>query len=186
MLHMGQFRFTATGIEGLLVIEPKVFADERGYFFEAYNDADFQEAGLKLNFVQDNESRSKKGVLRGLHYQKRYPQGKLVRVIFGEVFDVAVDLRETSTTFKQWFGVRLSGENKKQFFIPEGFAHGFLVLSEEAVFSYKCTEYYRPEDQYGVIWNDPDISIDWPIGDIGTPILSEKDRYLGAFSDNNK
>ena len=183
---MGQFEFIPTGIEGLFVIEPKVFADERGYFFESYNDADFQRAGLNINFVQDNESRSKKGVLRGLHYQKRYPQGKLVRVIYGEVFDVAVDLREPSPTFKQWFGVRLSGENKKQFFIPEGFAHGFLVLSEEAVFSYKCTEYYRPEDQCGIIWNDPDISIDWPFEDIEAPILSEKDRYLGTFLDNNK
>jgi len=159
---MGKFIFTKTSIEGLAIIEPAVYGDERGYFMETYNYRDFAAAGFDMTFVQDNQSRSKKGVLRGLHYQKKNPQGKLVRVISGEVFDVAVDLRKGSLTFGKWFGVTLSEENKKQLYIPEGFAHGFLVLSETAEFVYKCTRFYDPEDEGGLLWNDPEIGIEWP------------------------
>lgn len=159
---MGKFIFTKTSIEGLAIIEPAVYGDERGYFMETYNYRDFAAAGFDMTFVQDNQSRSKKGVLRGLHYQKKNPQGKLVRVISGEVFDVAVDLRKGSVTFGKWFGVTLSEENKKQLYIPEGFAHGFLVLSETAEFVYKCTRFYDPEDEGGLLWNDPEIGIEWP------------------------
>lgn len=173
---MGNFNFIKTGIEGLCVIQPKVFGDERGYFMETYNYNEFKEAGLDMVFVQDNQSKSKKGVLRGLHFQRKHPQGKLVRVISGEVFDVAVDIRENSPTFKKWFGIILSEENKKQLYIPEGFAHGFLVLSEEVEFVYKCTDYYHPEDESGIIWNDPEIGIEWPLEGIGETILSEKDK----------
>jgi len=159
---MGKFIFTKTSIEGLAIIEPAVYGDERGYFMETYNYRDFAAAGFDMTFVQDNQSRSKKGVLRGLHYQKKNPQGKLVRVISGEVFDVAVDLRKGSVTFGKWFGVTLNEENKKQLYIPEGFAHGFLVLSETAEFVYKCTRFYDPEDEGGLLWNDPEIGIEWP------------------------
>ena len=159
---MGKFIFTKTSIEGLTIIEPAVYGDERGYFMETYNYRDFAAAGFDMTFVQDNQSRSKKGVLRGLHYQKKNPQGKLVRVISGEVFDVAVDLRKGSVTFGKWFGVTLSEENKNQLYIPEGFAHGFLVLSETAEFVYKCTRFYDPEDEGGLLWNDPEIGIEWP------------------------
>ena len=159
---MGKFIFTKTSIEGLAIIEPAVYGDERGYFMETYNYRDFAAAGFDMTFVQDNQSRSKKGVLRGLHYQKKNPQGKLVRVISGEVFDVAVDLRKGSLTFGKWFGVTLSEENKNQLYIPEGFAHGFLVLSETAEFVYKCTRFYDPEDEGGLLWNDPEIGIEWP------------------------
>lgn len=159
---MGKFIFTKTSIEGLAIIEPAVYGDERGYFMETYNYRDFAAAGFDMTFVQDNQSRSKKGVLRGLHYQKKNPQGKLVRVISGEVFDVAVDLRKGSVTFGKWFGVTLSEENKNQLYIPEGFAHGFLVLSETAEFVYKCTRFYDPEDEGGLLWNDPEIGIEWP------------------------
>lgn len=176
---MGKFKLIETGIQGLCIIEPKVFGDDRGYFMETYNHNDFREAGLNMQFVQDNQSKSRKGVLRGLHFQKTYPQGKLVRVLRGEVFDVAVDLRKGSPTYKKWFGVVLSGENKKQFYVPEGFAHGFLVLSDEAEFAYKCTDFYHPEDEGGVIWNDPEIGIEWPLEGIGELLLSEKDRKLG-------
>jgi len=161
-VNMGKFIFTKTSIEGLAIIEPAVYGDERGYFMETYNYRDFAAAGFDMTFVQDNQSRSKKGVLRGLHYQKKNPQGKLVRVISGEVFDVAVDLRKGSLTFGKWFGVTLSEENKKQLYIPEGFAHGFLVLSETAEFVYKCTRFYDPEDEGGLLWNDPEIGIEWP------------------------
>ena len=161
-VNMGKFIFTKTSIEGLTIIEPAVYGDERGYFMETYNYRDFAAAGFDMTFVQDNQSRSKKGVLRGLHYQKKNPQGKLVRVISGEVFDVAVDLRKGSLTFGKWFGVTLSEENKKQLYIPEGFAHGFLVLSETAEFVYKCTRFYDPEDEGGLLWNDPEIGIEWP------------------------
>ena len=161
-VNMGKFIFTKTSIEGLAIIEPAVYGDERGYFMETYNYRDFAAAGFDMTFVQDNQSRSKKGVLRGLHYQKKNPQGKLVRVISGEVFDVAVDLRKGSVTFGKWFGVTLSEENKKQLYIPEGFAHGFLVLSETAEFVYKCTRFYDPEDEGGLLWNDPEIGIEWP------------------------
>ena len=159
---MGKITVTKAPIEGLYVIEPTVFGDNRGYFMETYNQADMEQAGLDMVFVQDNQSMSTKGVLRGLHYQKQHPQGKLVRVIRGTVFDVAVDVRPNSPTFGQWFGVELSAENKKQFYISEGFAHGFLVLSQEAEFCYKVTDFYHPEDEGGIAWNDPEIGINWP------------------------
>ncbi len=159
---MGKITVTKTHIDGLVVIEPKVFGDNRGYFMETYNQNDMAEAGLDMVFVQDNQSMSTKGVLRGLHFQKKFPQGKLVRAIKGRVFDVAVDLREGSETYGQWYGVELSDENKKQFYIPEGFAHGFLVLSNTAEFCYKCTDFYHPEDEGGLAWNDPSIGIEWP------------------------
>ncbi|GAA0179307.1 dTDP-4-dehydrorhamnose 3,5-epimerase [Clostridium sediminicola] len=173
---MGKFKFTETPIKDVYVIEPTVFGDDRGYFMETYNYNDFKEAGLDMVFVQDNQSMSTKGVLRGLHFQKDYPQGKLVRVIKGEVFDVAVDLREGSETYGKWYGVILSDENKKQFYIPEGFAHGFLVLSDEAEFCYKCTDFYHPGDEGGLIWNDPSIGIEWPLEGIDEIKLSEKDK----------
>ena len=196
---MGQIKVTSCEIDGLYVIEPTVHGDERGYFMEIYNKRDMAEAGLTMNFVQDNQSMSKKGVLRGLHFQKQHPQGKLVRVIRGTVFDVAVDLREGSPTYGQWNGIILSEENHLQFYISEGFAHGFLVLSDEAEFCYKCTDFYRPGDEGGIAWNDPDIGIDWPdltgtykgnpssegyyLGD-GTPIiLSEKDQLWQSLKE---
>ena len=168
-------KLTLTPIKDLVVIEPKVFGDERGYFYEAYNKNTFHELGLDYDFVQDNQSFSRKGVLRGLHFQKEFPQAKLVRVIEGEVFDVAVDLRKDSPTFGKWYGVTLSGENKKMFMIPRGFAHGFLVLSETAIFSYKCDDFYHPNDEGGIIYNDPDIGIEWPEVDCEL-VLSEKDK----------
>ncbi len=180
-----------TPIEGLYIIEPAVYGDSRGYFMETYNKRDMEEVGLNLGFVQDNQSMSTKGVLRGLHFQKQYPQGKLVRVIKGCVFDVAVDLRKGSKTYGKWFGVELTEENKKQFYISEGFAHGFLVRSETAEFCYKVTNFYHPNDEGGLAWNDPTIGIDWGIQGTynetasaetytlpdGTPLLlSEKDQ----------
>ncbi len=161
---MGQIRIekNAGGIEGLCIIEPAVHGDARGYFMETYNQNDMREEGLCMTFVQDNQSSSAKGVLRGLHFQKQFPQGKLVRVIRGTVFDVAVDIRPKSATFGKWFGVELTEENKKQFYIPEGFAHGFLVLSDWAEFCYKCTDFYHPGDEDGLAWNDPKIGIKWP------------------------
>lgn len=159
---MGQIKVTKAPIEGLYVIEPSVHGDSRGYFMETYNQNDMKEAGLDMVFVQDNQSMSTKGVLRGLHFQKEYPQGKLVRVIKGSVFDVAVDLRSGSDTYGKWFGVELTEENKKQFYISEGFAHGFLVLSETAEFCYKVTDFYHPGDEGGLAWNDPEIGIEWP------------------------
>lgn len=171
-------------IEGLKIITPAVYGDERGYFVETYNQRDMAEAGLNMVFVQDNQSMSVKGVLRGLHFQKQYPQGKLVRVIRGTVFDVAVDLIKNSKTFGKWYGVVLSAESKKQFYIPEGFAHGFLVLSEEAEFCYMCTDFYRPVDEGGLIWNDPQIGIEWPVEEGMKLIISEKDQKwsgLGEF-----
>ena len=159
---MGQIKVTKCPIEGLYVIEPAVHGDARGYFMETYNQNDMHEAGLDMVFVQDNQSMSKKGVLRGLHFQKEYPQGKLVRVIKGAVFDVAVDLREGSATYGQWYGVELTEENKKQFYISEGFAHGFLVLSETAEFCYKVTDFWHPGDESGLAWNDPEIGLQGP------------------------
>lgn len=193
---MGQIQVTKAPIEGLYVIAPTVHGDARGYFSETYNQNDMHEAGLDMVFVQDNESMSTKGVLRGLHFQKQYPQGKLVRVISGRVFDVAVDLRTKSSTYGQWFGVELTEENHKQFYISEGFAHGFLVLSDTAKFCYKVTDFYHPGDEGGMAWNDPEIGITWPqvVGiypgnasasgytlEDGTPLnLSEKDqKWLG-------
>lgn len=189
---MGQITVTKCPIEGLYIIEPKVHGDSRGYFVETYNLNDMRQAGLDMVFVQDNQSMSVKGVLRGLHYQINYPQGKLVRVVKGRVFDVAVDLRPGSATYGQWHGVELSAENKKQYYISEGFAHGFLVLSDTAEFCYKVTDFYHPNDEGGLAWNDPAIGIEWPeiqgvyqghagaegytLAD-GTPLnLSEKDQ----------
>ena len=159
---MGKITVETCEIEGLKIITPTVFGDARGYFMETYNYNDLKAAGIPEVFVQDNQSASKKGVLRGLHFQKHFPQDKLVRVIRGEVYDVAVDLREGSKTFGQWYGVLLSEENKKQFFIPKNFAHGFLVLSDYAEFCYKCTDFYHPGDEGGLAWNDPEIGIEWP------------------------
>ncbi|NRT70254.1 dTDP-4-dehydrorhamnose 3,5-epimerase [Clostridium beijerinckii] len=180
---MGNFNFNKTSIDGVYIIEPKVFGDNRGYFMETYNREDFSGSGLNMNFVQDNESRSSKGVLRGLHFQRKHSQGKLVRVTKGEVFDVAVDLRTGSSTYGKWEGVVLSEENKKQFYIPEGFAHGFLVLSDEAVFNYKCTDFYAPEYDGGVMWDDKDINIEWPMDGIENIILSEKDKKHPKLKD---
>jgi len=182
---MGSFVFNKCDIEGLYIIEPKVFGDARGYFMETYNYEDFKAAGLDMVFVQDNQSMSKKGVLRGLHFQKKHPQGKLVRVLSGTVYDVAVDLRKSSSTYGKYYGVILSAENKKMFYVPEGFAHGFLVLSESAEFTYKCTDFYHPEDEGGIIWNDPDIGIEWPISSDMSVILSEKDKKLPTLSQSN-
>lgn len=183
---MGQFTFLKTEIEDLYIIEPKVFGDNRGYFMETYNFNDFKAAGLDMAFVQDNQSRSKKGVLRGLHFQKKNPQGKLVRVIEGEVYDVAVDIRPGSKTYGKWYGVLLSKENKRQFYVPEGFAHGFLVLSDVAEFVYKCTRFYDPSDEGAIYYADPDIGIEWPIPEGMEVLLSEKDKKNGAFKDLNK
>ena len=171
---MGKFIFTETKIKDVFLIEPSVYGDSRGYFTETYNENDFRQAGLDYVFVQDNQSSSRKGVLRGLHFQRRHPQTKLVRVIKGEVFDVAVDLRKDSITYGQWVGEILSEENKKQLLIPRGFAHGFLVLSDYAEFVYKCDDFYHPEDEGGIIYNDSSISIEWPY--IEEVILSEKDK----------
>ena len=180
---MGKIKVTPCEIKGLYVIEPTVFNDERGYFMETYNQNDFKEAGLDMVFVQDNQSMSTKGVLRGLHYQKEFPQGKLVRAVRGTVFDVAVDLRTSSETYGKWFGVVLSAENKKQFYIPEGFAHGFLVLSDEAEFAYKCTDFYHPGDEGGISWSDPEIGIDWTIEEGVELIISEKDQKWPGIRD---
>ena len=183
---MGKIKVTKCEIDGLCVIEPTVFKDERGYFVETYNQNDFKEAGLGMVFVQDNQSMSVKGVLRGLHFQKQYSQGKLVRCIRGAVFDVAVDLRSGSNTYGKWFGVELTADNKKQFYIPEGFAHGFLVLSDEAEFAYKCTDFYHPGDEGGLAYNDPEIGIDWPFEEGVELIISEKDKKWSGLKDTFK
>ena len=180
---MGKITVTPCDIEGLYVIEPTVFKDERGYFVETYNQNDMKEAGLDMVFVQDNQSMSTRGVLRGLHFQKQFPQGKLVRVVRGKVFDVAVDLRSDSKTYGKWFGVELSAENMKQFYIPEGFAHGFLVLSDEAEFCYKCTDFYHPGDEGGLAWNDPEIGVEWPLEEGVDLIISEKDQKWKGLQD---
>ena len=171
---MSNFEFTETQIKGVYIIDVKIFGDSRGYFMETYKESDFLEAGLNYRFVQDNQSSSRKGVLRGLHFQKNHPQAKLVRVLKGEVFDVAVDLRSESKTYGRWVGALLSEENKRQLLIPRGFAHGFVVISDYAEFAYKCDELYHPEDEGGIIWNDSNIGIEWP--DVGEIILSEKDK----------
>ena len=201
---MGQIKVekNAGGIDGLCIIEPAVHGDNRGYFMETYNKKDMNEAGLDMNFVQDNQSCSKKGVLRGLHFQKQYPQGKLVRVIRGRVFDVAVDLRSDSETYGRWHGVELTEDNKKQFYIPEGFAHGFLVLSDIAEFCYKVTDFYHPGDESGIAWNDPEIGIIWPeivgeysgganaegytLKDGSSLVLSDKDQIWLGLKDTFK
>ncbi len=174
---MASIKVVETKIAGLAIIEPQVFGDDRGYFMETYNQQAFIDAGLNMTFVQDNQSMSRKGVLRGLHLQTKFSQGKLVRVISGEVYDVGVDLRHDSPTYGQHEGVVLSGENKRMLYLPEGFAHGFLVLSDEAVFTYKCTQLYHPEYDAGISYNDPDIGIDWPLDGIELQ-LSEKDKKL--------
>ncbi len=185
---MGKIKVTenCNGIEGLKVIEPAVFGDARGYFMETYNYQDFAEAGIDCTFVQDNQSASKKGVLRGLHFQIEYPQDKLVRVISGEVFDVAVDLREGSKTFGKWYGVLLTAENKKQFFVPKNFAHGFIVLSDYAEFCYKVTDFYHPNDEGGILWNDEELGVEWPMPEgmgAGDLILSDKDKVQKSFAE---
>lgn len=179
---MGNFKFTQTDIDGLVIVEPKLFGDGRGYFMETYHEEEFKNNGISTSFVQDNQSMSKKGVLRGMHYQTRNPQGKLVRVLEGEVYDVAVDLRKGSPTFLKWHGIHLSGTNRKQFFIPEGFAHGFLVLSDVAVFSYKCTHFYDPGHESGLLWNDPKLGIQWPLDGLVQPSLSDKDANWKPLS----
>jgi dTDP-4-dehydrorhamnose 3,5-epimerase len=179
---MASIKVIETSIEGLSIIEPQVFGDGRGYFMETYHQQAFAEAGLTMTFVQDNQSKSGKGVLRGLHLQTRFSQGKLVRVISGEVYDVGVDLRRGSPTYGQYAGTVLTGENKRMFFVPEGFAHGFLVLSDEAVFAYKCTQLYHPEFDAGIIYNDPDIGVDWPLDGIEV-LLSEKDKRLPTLKE---
>ena len=183
---MGKITVTPCDIEGLYVIEPTVFKDERGYFVETYNQNDMKEAGLDMVFVQDNQSMSTRGVLRGLHFQKQFPQGKLVRVVRGKVFDVAVDLRSDSKTYGKWFGVELSAENMKQFYIPEGFAHGFLVLSDIAEFCYKCTDFYHPGDEGGLAWNDSEIGVEWPLEEGVDLIISEKDQKWKGLKDTFK
>lgn len=179
---MGNFTFNETKIKDVYIIDVKTYGDNRGYFMETYKESDFKEAGLDYNFVQDNQSSSRKGVLRGLHFQKTHPQAKLVRVLKGEVFDVAVDLRKDSPTYGQWVGVVLSEENKRQFMIPRGFAHGFVVMSDYAEFAYKCDELYHPEDEGGIMWNDPAICIEWP--EVGEIILSEKDKVHPSLTDS--
>jgi len=169
-----------TKLDGVLIIEPKVFGDERGFFLETFHTQRYHKEGMKLDFVQDNYSRSSFGVLRGLHFQKTKPQGKLVRVVKGEVFDVAVDIREGSTTFGEWEGVILNEDNKRQFYVPPGFAHGFVVLSDTCDFEYKCTDYYDPSDEGCIIWSDPDLAIEWPVKD---PQLSNKDSIAPLLKD---
>ena len=172
-MKAGNFQFTELNISGVFLVEPVRFGDARGYFMETYKRNDFAAAGICAEFVQDNQSGSRKGVLRGLHFQKNFPQGKLVRVLSGEVFDVAVDLRAGSSTYGKWAGAFLSADNRKQLWIPRGFAHGFVVVSESAEFAYKCDEIYHPEDEGGIAWNDPDIAIKWP--DVGEITVSDKD-----------
>jgi dTDP-4-dehydrorhamnose 3,5-epimerase len=170
----------ATPLEGLVIIEPRIFGDDRGFFLETHHQQRYRECGVDRSFVQDNLSFSVKGTLRGLHFQIAKPQAKLVQALTGEIFDVAVDLRPDSTTFGNWFGIQLSEQNKYQLFIPEGFAHGFCVLSESAHFSYKCSDYYDPQDEGGILWSDQDLAIDWPIKN---PLLSEKDRRFPVLAD---
>ncbi len=185
---MAKFNKIETGIEDLFVIEPTVFGDHRGFFMESYNQKEFEEIGLNMKFVQDNHSKSRKWVLRGLHFQLEHPQGKLVRVTRGSVWDVAVDLRESSPTFGQWYGVMLSGENKAMFYIPEGFAHGFITLEDDTEFMYKCTDFYYPEYDAGIIYNDVQVCIDWPFDKFGIRteelMLSEKDLNLPTLKEH--
>jgi dTDP-4-dehydrorhamnose 3,5-epimerase len=172
-------KVTTCDLQGLLIIEPDVFGDNRGYFMESWNRQRYRDAGIDFDFVQDNFSLSRRGTLRGLHFQNPFAQGKLVSVLQGEVFDVGVDIRRSSPTFGRWFGMTLSAENKRQFFLPPGFAHGFLVLSEMALFHYKCTDYYSPKDEQGFRWDDPDVGIKWPVEN---PILSKRDAAAPRLS----
>ena len=176
MIVMGKFKFTETGIKDMFVVEPTVFEDNRGYFMETFQENDFKQAGHDLTFVQDNQSKSSKGVLRGLHLQVNYPQGKLVRVIKGEVFDVGVDLRSDSKTYGKWIGVELSHENQRQFFLPRGFAHGFLSLEDNSIILYKVDDIHCPDDEGGLIYNDEDGNIDWPFDEIDNITMKEKDK----------
>ena len=176
-------KFTPTSIPDVILIEPEVFGDHRGFFMETWHQKKFSDFGIKSVFVQDNQSKSKQGILRGLHYQMHQPQGKLVRVIAGEVFDVALDLRKSSATFGEWVGKTLSAENKQMLWVPPGFAHGFYVISEYAEFTYKCTDFYAPEHERSIIWNDSDIGIDWPLIDGANPVLSEKDAEGVPFKE---
>ena len=178
---MAQIKVTQAPIEGLYIIEPTVHGDHRGYFMESYSQRDMKEVGLDMTFVQDNQSMSVKGVLRGLHFQKKHPQGKLVRVIQGAVFDVAVDVRYGSPTYGQWFGIELSEENNRQLYIPEGFAHGFYVLSDVAKFFYKVTDYWYAGEEVGIPWDDPCVGIQWPIPEGEVPLVAEKDKHYTAF-----
>ena len=178
---MEKFKIIKTPIKDLVIIETAVFKDERGFFVENYNQEEFVSLGIKSKFVQDNYSMSKKGVLRGLHFQIEHPQGKLVRVISGKVFDVAVDLRRNSLTFGKWYGIELSGDSKLQFYIPPGFAHGFLSLEENTMFFYKCTDIYYPEGERGIIWNDKDIDVQWPLSRVEKLIIADKDKKLPTF-----
>jgi dTDP-4-dehydrorhamnose 3,5-epimerase len=180
---MEKFKVIETPIKDLVIIETKIFKDDRGFFIESYNLRDFTSLGINVNFVQDNHSMSKKGILRGLHFQLQHPQGKLVRVISGKVFDVAVDLRLKSPTFGKWYGIKLSYDNGLQFYIPPGFAHGFLTLEENTHFFYKCTDFYYPEDETGIIWNDPSIGIEWPTEKVEEVIISNKDKNLPKFEE---
>lgn len=183
---MASIKIEETDIKDLVIVKPSVFGDQRGYFMETYNKEEFYQAGLKMDFVQDNESKSRKGVLRGLHFQTKFSQGKLVRVTHGEVYDVAVDLRVDSKTYGKWAGVLLTEENKLMFYVPEGFAHGFLVISDEAVFNYKCTNLYAPEYDGGIRWDDAEIGIDWPLDKVEEILLSEKDKKLPFLKEIKK
>jgi dTDP-4-dehydrorhamnose 3,5-epimerase len=180
---MEKFKVIETPIKGLLIIETKIFKDERGFFIESYNLRDFENLGIDANFLQDNHSFSRKGVLRGLHFQFKHPQGKLVRVISGKVFDVTVDLRPNSSTFGKWYGVELSCDNGFQLFISPGFAHGFITLEDNTHFFYKCTDFYHPDDELGITWNDPDLNIQWPTHQVNEVIVSDKDRKLPSFNE---
>jgi dTDP-4-dehydrorhamnose 3,5-epimerase len=182
MKQFGNFVFIETDIKDVVIIEPRLFGDRRGYFMETYKESDFDAAGLRYRFVQDNQSSSRRGVLRGLHFQKTHPQAKLVRVLKGEVFDVAVDLRKSSPTCGKWTGALLSEENHRQFMVPRGFAHGFLVVSDYAEFAYKCDDFYHPEDEGGIRWDDPDIAVKWPFTE--GIILSDKDKTNPFFAES--
>ena len=177
---MGKFNRIEIGLEGACILEPTVFGDDRGFFFESYSKADFEEVGIPFEFIQDNHSKSKKGVLRGIHFQYENTQDKLVRVVAGSVYDVVVDLRKNSPTFGKWYGVILSAQNKRQFFVPKGFAHGFLTLEDNTEFLYKCTDYYAPQYDSGILWNDKDVAVDWRLGEFGLTeeelTLSDKDK----------
>ena len=179
---MGKINVKTFEIEGVKVIEPTVFGDDRGYFMETYNYNDYAAVGIDMEFVQDNQSKSKKGVLRGLHFQINHPQDKLVRVVSGEVFDVVVDIRKDSPTFGKWHGEILSADNKKQMYVPKNFAHGFLVLSESAEFVYKCSDFYKPDDEGGIKWDDPEIGIEWPIPENMELFISDKDKIWNGIN----
>lgn len=181
---MGKFQFIETEVPGIVIVEPTIFGDDRGYFMETWQKEEFGAAGLPTAFVQENQSMSRRGVLRGLHFQREHTQGKLVRVVRGRVFDVGVDVRPRSLFFGRWAGVELSAENKRQLYVPEGFAHGFLVLSESAEFTYKCTDYYHPASEGGIRYDDPGIGIEWPLEEM-TPVMSEKDEVLPLLKEQD-